>query len=57
MALLNTDGTNSGIPTSKTPLSKKKVIPNSREMSGKHIGGQPGHSKKELEAYQFLLLF
>ena len=50
-ALLNIDGTNSGIPTSKTPLSKKKVIPNSREKSGKHIGGQPGHPKKKLEAF------
>ena len=50
-ALLNTDGTNSGIPTSKTPLSKKKVIPNSREKSGKKIGGQPGHPKKKLESF------
>lgn len=36
---LNTDGTNSGIPTSKTPLTKKKVIPNSRKKSDKKIGG------------------
>lgn len=50
-ALLNIDGTNSGIPTSKTPISKKKVIPNSREKSGKHIGGQPGHPKKKLDAF------
>lgn len=50
-ALLNIDGTNSGIPTSKTPISKKKVIPNSREKSGKKIGGQPGHPKKKLEAF------
>jgi len=50
-ALLNTDGTNSGLPTSKTPLSKKKVIPNSREKSGKSIGGQPGHPKKKLESF------
>lgn len=50
--LLNTDGTNSGLPTSKTPLSKKKVIPNSREKSGMSIGGQPGHPKKKLEAFE-----
>lgn len=49
--LLNIDGTNSGVPTSKTPLSKKKVIPNSRKKSGKKIGGQPGHKKKKLEAF------
>lgn len=49
--LLDTDGTNSGIPTSKTPISKKKVIPNSRKKSGRKIGGQPGHPKKKLEAF------
>ena len=30
-AKLNIDGTNSGIPTSQTPINKKKVIPNSRK--------------------------
>lgn len=49
--LLNIDGSNSGIPTSKTPLSKNKVIPNSREKTGKKIGGQMGHPKKKLEAF------
>ena len=29
-ALLNIDGTNHGIPTSQTPINKKKVIPNTR---------------------------
>ena len=27
-ALLNIDGTNHGIPTSQTPINKKKIIPN-----------------------------
>jgi len=34
---LNTDGTNSGLPTSKTPISKKKVIPNSRKRVTKKL--------------------
>jgi rRNA maturation protein Nop10 len=50
-ALMNTDGTNSGTPTSKTPLSKKKLIPNTRKKSERKIGGQPGHPKKKLEAF------
>ena len=37
-ALLNTDGSNSGIPTSQTPLNKDKVRPNSRKNTGKDIG-------------------
>ena len=49
---LNADGTNSGLPTSKTPLSKKKVIPNSREKSGKKKGGQPGHAKSKMKAFE-----
>lgn len=48
---LNVDGTNSGISTSKTPLSKKKVIPNSRKKSEKKIGGQLGHPKSKLKAF------
>lgn len=47
--ILNIDGTNSGIPTSQTPISKKKVIPNSRKKSSKKVGAQPGHAKKKLE--------
>ena len=49
--LLGTDGRNSGLPTSKTPIAKKKVIPNSRVKSGKSKGGQPGHAKSKLEAF------
>lgn len=48
---LNSDGTNSGIPTSQTPISKKKVIPNSRKKTGKKIGGQLGHPKSKLKAF------
>ena len=50
-ALLNRDGTNTGTPTSKTPINKKKVIPNSREETGRPKGGQPGHPKHSLEAF------
>jgi hypothetical protein len=50
--LLNIDGTNSGTPTSKTPLNKSKVIPNSREPTDKKRGGQKGHPKKKLERFK-----
>ena len=50
-ALLNRDGTNTGTPTSKTPLNKKKVIPNSREKTDRPKGGQPGHAKHSMEAF------
>lgn len=50
-ALLNRDGTNTGTPTSKTPLNKKKVIPNSREKTDRLKGGQPGHPKHSMEAF------
>lgn len=39
------DGTNTGMPTSQTPLYQKKVIPNSRRSTGKKRGGQPGHER------------
>lgn len=50
-AILNNDGTNSGTPTSRTPLNKKKHVPNSREKIGKSRGGQPGHRKASLEQF------
>ena len=48
-ALLGHDGTNTSLPTSKTPVGKKKRIPNTREKSDRKKGGQPGHEKHELE--------
>lgn len=50
--LLNTDSSNSGTPTSKTPINKKKRIPNSRKKTEKHIGGQKGHPKSKLEKFK-----
>lgn len=51
-SLLNTDSSNSGLPTSLTSLNKEKVRPNSREKTGRKIGGQPGHKKHKLEAFK-----
>lgn len=51
-ALLGTDSTNSGLPSSKTPIGKKKPIPNSREKSGKRKGGQAGHVKAKLKKHE-----
>lgn len=51
-ALLNMDGTNHGIPTSQTPINKKKVIPNTREKTDKTKGGQQGHPKHKLEKFE-----
>lgn len=50
-ALLNTDGSNSSLPTSKTPAGKKKVIPNSREKTNRKRGGQPGHTRSKLQKF------
>lgn len=50
--ILDMDGTNSGTPTSQTPLSKKKVIPNTRVKTGKAKGGQAGHPKAKLSAFR-----
>lgn len=45
LALKCHDGTNTGTPTSQTPIGKKKVIPNFRGSTGKKKGGQPGHER------------
>ena len=51
-SLLNNDGTNSGISTSKTPINKKKVNQKSKKKSEKNIGGQKGHKKHKLERFK-----
>lgn len=48
-ALLGHDSTNTNLPTSKTPVGKRKHIPNTREKSCRPKGGQKGHEKHELE--------
>lgn len=50
-AISGHDDTNSGIPTSATPIGKKKVIPNSRRDNGKDKGGQPGHEKHKIQTF------
>lgn len=50
-SVLNNDSTNSGIPTSLTPLNKNKRIPNSREKSDKKKGGQINHEKHILKRF------
>ena len=47
-SIIDNDSTNSGLPTSKTPVGKKKYIPNTREKTGNHIGAQKGHPKHKL---------
>lgn len=44
----NLDGTTAGIPTSKTPIGKKKVIPNFAKNTGGKIGRKKGHKKDKL---------
>jgi len=51
-ALLNMDGTNHGIPTSQTPINKKKIIPNTREKSEQTRGAKIGHQKHNLEKFK-----
>lgn len=49
---LDNDSTNSGLPTSKTPIGKTKYIPNTREKTGKSKGGQQGHLKHKLVPFK-----
>ena len=48
-ALRERNSTNTSMPTSQTPIGKKKHIPNTRRSTGKSKGGQPGHVKHILE--------
>lgn len=48
---LNNNSSNSGIPTSKTPISQKKKVPNTRKKTGRKKGGQMGHSKECLKKF------
>ena len=50
-SIMDNDSSNSGIPTSKTAIGKKKYIPNTREKTEKNIGGQIGHKKHKLEPF------
>lgn len=48
-AIRNHDGNNTGLPTSQTPIGRKKRVPNSRIKTGRKKGGQYGHEKHVLE--------
>ena len=48
---LHNTSSNSGIPTSKTPISQKKKIPNTRKKTGRKKGGQLGHPKYSLKRF------
>ena len=50
-AKLNTDSTNSGIPTSKNRIGKN-VIQNNRESTDKLVGGQIGHEAHKLQPFK-----
>jgi hypothetical protein len=50
-AIASHDGGNTGVSTAATPIGKKKVVPNSRRSTGKKRGGQPGHTKHFLQAF------
>lgn len=48
---IDNDSTNSGIPTSKTAIGKKKYIPNTREKTGRSKGAAKGHPRHQLKPF------
>lgn len=42
---------NSGLPTSQTKIGEQKYVPNTRQKTGKKIGGQVGHKRHQLEPF------
>lgn len=52
-AKLSRNGTNTGMPTERTPINQEKRIPvvNLRERTDRHVGGQEGHEKKVLPPF------
>lgn len=51
-AQIDHDGMTNGIPTSQTPMEKKKVIPNTRVSSGLKKGAQKGHEKRCMKGFE-----
>lgn len=51
LSKLINDGTNSGLPTSQTPINKNKIVPNSRKNTGDKKGGKFGHPRHKLEKF------
>ncbi|MCR4585653.1 MAG: transposase [Lachnospiraceae bacterium] len=50
-ARIEHNGSNTGIPTSKTAIGQKKVIPNSRKKTVRSKGGQYGHEKHTMPRF------
>lgn len=51
-ARLETDSRNSSLPVSRTPIGKKKPVPNSRQKTDRPRGGQEGHAKASLAGFE-----
>lgn len=51
-SVLYIDSNNSGTSTSMTAINKQKRIPNTCQVTDRHIGGQTGHTKHKLEKFK-----